>query len=116
MLFRKLGETFDYVIVDTPPLSDYSDGVVAVANCDGALVLTRIGHTTSKTLRRAIQVLDAANATIIGTAVTCEPVTRMDARRNRAKTQAGTDTADGAGAHRVGATTGGNGTDGSEGH
>jgi tyrosine-protein kinase len=113
-LFRKLRETFDYVIVDTPPLSDYSDGVIAVAHCDGALVLTRIGHTTSKSLRRAIQVLDAANATIIGTVVTCEPVTRIDARRHRNKTEAAD--LDNGGAHRVGAAAGGNGTDGSEGH
>ncbi|MDT5187870.1 MAG: tyrosine-protein kinase, partial [Mycobacterium sp.] len=50
-----------------------SDGAVVAALGDGAIVLARIGHTTTKGLRSAIQVLEAANAEFIGTVVTCEP-------------------------------------------
>ena len=64
---------YDYVIIDTPPLNDASDGAVAAALGDGAIVLARIGHTTTKGLRSAIQVLEAARAESIGTVVTCEP-------------------------------------------
>jgi hypothetical protein len=46
---------------------------VAAALGDGAIVLARIGHTTTKGLRSAIKVLEAASAESIGTVVTCEP-------------------------------------------
>lgn len=64
---------YDYVIIDTPPLTDATDGAVAASLGDGAIVLARIGHTTTKGLRSAIQVLEAARAESIGTVVTCEP-------------------------------------------
>jgi receptor protein-tyrosine kinase len=64
---------FDYVIIDTPPLNATSDGAVVAALGDGAIVLARIGHTTTKGLRSALQVLEVANAEFIGTVVTCEP-------------------------------------------
>jgi Mrp family chromosome partitioning ATPase len=64
---------FDYVVIDTPPLNEASDGAVVAALGDGAIVLARIGHTTTKGLRSAIQVLEAASAEFIGTVVTCEP-------------------------------------------
>jgi len=68
-----LREGFDYVIIDTPPLNATSDGAVVAALGDGGIVLARIGHTTTKGLRSAIEVLEAANAEFIGTVVTCEP-------------------------------------------
>jgi capsular exopolysaccharide synthesis family protein len=68
-----LREGYDYVIIDTPPLTSCSDAAVAAALGDGAIVLARIGHTTTKGLRTALQVLEAANAEFIGTVVTCEP-------------------------------------------
>lgn len=68
-----LRAAYDYVVIDTPPLTEASDGAVAAALGDGAIVLARIGHTTTKGLRSAIQVLEAASAASIGTVVTCEP-------------------------------------------
>jgi receptor protein-tyrosine kinase len=64
---------YDYVVIDTPPLNEASDGAVVAALGDGAIVLARIGHTTTKGLRSAIQVLETASAETIGTVVTCEP-------------------------------------------
>ena len=69
---------FDYVIIDTPPLTSCSDGAAAAALGDGAIVLARIGHTTTKGLASSLQVLDAANAELIGTVVTCEPGHRRE--------------------------------------
>jgi hypothetical protein len=40
---------------------------------DGAIMLARIGHTKTKPLRAALQRLEAANAGLLGTVVTCEP-------------------------------------------
>jgi len=72
-LLDELGDTFDYVIVDTPPLGQYNDGALVAALSDGALLLARIRRTTSAKLRRGVQTLDAANAILIGTVATFEP-------------------------------------------
>jgi receptor protein-tyrosine kinase len=72
-VIEELRASFEYVVIDTPPLNETSDGAVVAALGDGAIVLARIGHTTTKGLRAAIQVLAAASAEFIGTVVTCEP-------------------------------------------
>ncbi|MBB5165818.1 polysaccharide biosynthesis tyrosine autokinase [Mycobacterium sp. AZCC_0083] len=72
-VIEELRASFEYIVIDTPPLNETSDGAVVAALGDGAIVLARIGHTTTKGLRAAIQVLEAANAESIGTVVTCEP-------------------------------------------
>lgn len=64
---------WDYVVVDTPPLTTVSDGAAVAALGDGALVLARIGHTKTKPLRAALTVLETAGAALLGTVVTCEP-------------------------------------------
>jgi receptor protein-tyrosine kinase len=69
-----LAGAFDYVVVDTPPLNDYTDGAIAGALGDGAIVLARIGGTTDRALRRAVQVLQAAHVAILGTVVTFENI------------------------------------------
>ena len=73
-LFADLSGQFDYVVVDTPPLGKYNDGAVAAALSDGALLVGRIRHTTSNALTRAVQTLKSANAVLIGSVATDEPV------------------------------------------
>lgn len=73
-LFAELSAQFDYVVVDTPPLVKYNDGAVAAALADGALLVGRIRHTTSNALTRAVRTLKSANAVLIGSVATDEPV------------------------------------------
>jgi MinD-like ATPase involved in chromosome partitioning or flagellar assembly len=82
-LFDDLANDFDYVIVDTPPLNGYTDGVIVSALCDGALVLARVRSTTTAALRRAFRALEAANVQVLGTAVTFEKVGALAMRRHR---------------------------------
>jgi Mrp family chromosome partitioning ATPase len=77
-LIDELREAYDYVVIDTPPLASVSDGAAVAALGDGAIVLARIGHTKTKPLRAALQVLDAANAELLGTVITCEPGHKRD--------------------------------------
>jgi receptor protein-tyrosine kinase len=83
-LLEYLAGAFDYVVVDTPPLGDYTDGAIVGALGDGAILLARIGGTTDRSLRRAVQVLQSANVALLGTVVTFEPVSRV-AMRTHAK-------------------------------
>jgi len=79
-LLDYLAGAFDYVIVDTPPLADYTDGAIVGALGDGAILLARIGGTTARSLRRAVQVLQSAHVALLGTVVTFEPVNRVALR------------------------------------
>lgn len=83
-LLGSLVGAFDYVVVDTPPLGDYTDGAIVGALGDGAILLARIAGTTDRALRRAVQVLQAAHVAILGTVVTFESVGR-GALRTHAK-------------------------------
>ena len=66
------------MVIDTPPLATCSDGAAVAALGDGAIVLARIGHTKTKPLRDALRALEAANAGLLGTVVTCEPGHRRE--------------------------------------
>jgi capsular exopolysaccharide synthesis family protein len=107
-LFEDLSKNFDYVVVDTPPLDTYADGANAGALCDGALLLARIDSTTSSALRRAIQSLQTANVSLIGTVATFDHVglgTKREHRRQvKRDAQAGAERQSGA---RQRATSGG---------
>jgi receptor protein-tyrosine kinase len=82
-LFEDLGSNFDYVVVDTPPLDSYADGANVSALCDGALLLARIDATTSSALRRALQSLQTASVTLIGTVATFDHVSLGTMRNHR---------------------------------
>ena len=94
-LFEELSRNFDYVVVDTPALGTYADGVIVSSLADGAILLTRIRQTTSSALRRALQALSSANATLIGTVVTFEPTSRFANRHTRKETTPAGDTTSG---------------------
>ena len=79
-LFDELANSFDYVVIDTPPLDAYTDGAVVAALADGALLLARIRSTTSAAVKRAVQTLRAANVALIGTVVTFERGQRRGGR------------------------------------
>jgi capsular exopolysaccharide synthesis family protein len=83
-VFAELANIFDYVIVDTPPLNDYSDGANIAALGDGTILLARIRSTKTTALRRALTALKAANVHLIGTVATFDPVS-AGARRRHAK-------------------------------
>jgi capsular exopolysaccharide synthesis family protein len=82
-LIERLSETFDYVVIDTPPLGTYTDGAIVGALADGAILLARIGGTTTRSLRRAVETLELANVALLGTVVTFEPASRLSKRSHR---------------------------------
>jgi capsular exopolysaccharide synthesis family protein len=81
-VFAELERNFDYVIVDTPPLNEYSDGANIASLGDGALLLARIRSTKATALRRALQGLKAANVNLIGTVATFDPVSAAVRRKH----------------------------------
>lgn len=67
VMLEQLAKVFDYVLVDTPPLSNVSDGELIASLCDGALLVIRSGVTPRSLVASSIQQLEHANCKLMGT-------------------------------------------------
>jgi len=65
--------TFDMVIIDCPPLLPVTDGAVAAARADGALLLTRSRKTTSHQVTAAVNALRSVDARLLGCVLNMVP-------------------------------------------
>lgn len=66
-LFKMLGEDYDYVIVDSPPLISVSDGVLIAQYCDGAILVVRSGQTHRNLVRQSMDQLKRTDCRLLGT-------------------------------------------------
>jgi capsular exopolysaccharide synthesis family protein len=66
-LLEKLGESYDILILDTPPLLAASDAAIMSRIVDGAIVVVRAGRTERYAVQTAVQQLSAVGARILGT-------------------------------------------------
>lgn len=65
-LLDTLAETFDYVLVDTPPMSNVSDGDLIASKCDGAILVVRSGVTSRRLVASSLKQLERANCELMG--------------------------------------------------
>ena len=65
-LLGSFGQTFDYVIVDTPPALSVTDAVLLSKTADSCLLVIRAGMTDKAALRRVCDVLSHVDARILG--------------------------------------------------
>lgn len=64
--FEALKQVYDYIIVDTPPVSVVTDAAVLCKYADGALLVVRPGVTTIEGAQLSKKNLEAVNARILG--------------------------------------------------
>jgi len=64
-----LSETFDYVVVDSPPVLLVTDATILSSIVDGVIVIVESGATGPASLVRAFRTLDTAGARLLGVAV-----------------------------------------------
>jgi capsular exopolysaccharide synthesis family protein len=69
-LIAKLGEQFDQVVIDTPPLCVVTDAAVLGTQVDGVLMVARMGATHGDALRRSIEEMRGLGAKVVGTVMT----------------------------------------------
>lgn len=72
-LFERLGQMFDMVIIDAPPLLPVSDAAIMARDVDGAILVVRHGKTTKEQLRQARARLAQVDASLFGVAVNMAP-------------------------------------------
>lgn len=65
-LMETLGERYDYIFIDTPPLNIVTEALILSKYATGVIVVTRQKYTMYKMVERAINSLKFANARIIG--------------------------------------------------
>jgi succinoglycan biosynthesis transport protein ExoP len=65
-LISTLGSTFAHIIIDSPPLSYFTDAVVLSSIVDGVLLVVRGPKTPRQVARYSLQSLEAVGAPILG--------------------------------------------------
>lgn len=66
-MLNRLAEEFDYVLVDTPPLTAVADGDMIASQCDGAILVVRSGMTSRHLVATSLKQLQNANCELMGT-------------------------------------------------
>ncbi len=66
---QKLRDSFDKIIIDTPPVLAFSDALVLARISDGVLLTSYVGHTSKVEMHEATDRLHEIGANILGTVV-----------------------------------------------
>ena len=69
-LIAKLRETYDYVLLDTPPIIAVSDALYIAKHTDGVIFIVSHNHAKKSMVKEAISNLRRNNVDIIGTILT----------------------------------------------
>lgn len=69
-LIKELEQEYDYVILDTPPITIVTDAAVVGRVADGALLVIKSKHAQTKTVRLAKKRLEAVGIEILGAVLT----------------------------------------------
>lgn len=72
-LFEKLRSTYEYVIIDAPPLLPVTDASILAALADGVVVVTAYGETRKTELTAAAERLRQVDAYIVGAVLNLTP-------------------------------------------
>ena len=65
-LFAELKEKYDCVVVDSPPVLPVVDTIHMAAFADGVVLIVEAARTGRKKIQRAVQLLNNANASVMG--------------------------------------------------
>ncbi|MFN0109498.1 MAG: GumC family protein [Blastocatellia bacterium] len=66
LLLKDLGEKYDHILIDSPPLINVTDPVILSTMVDGVLLVVHAGRSTRDVVRRARQELSSVGAKIFG--------------------------------------------------
>lgn len=77
-LIETLKESFDYIILDTPPVQAVTDSQILSTKADGTILVVRAERTKKESVQNAVNLLKKVNANIIGTVLN-----GVDLKRNK---------------------------------
>jgi Mrp family chromosome partitioning ATPase len=65
-LMKTLSKRFTHVVVDSPPITSFTDGVLVASMVDAVVLVVHAGKTSRQVVRRARQLLSDVGARIVG--------------------------------------------------
>ena len=65
-LLVKLGSTFDHIVIDTPPIASFTDGVLLSAIADGVILVIHANECSRKLVQRSQLALQEVRARLLG--------------------------------------------------
>jgi capsular exopolysaccharide synthesis family protein len=65
-ILSELRESFDFIVIDSPPAIAVSDAAVLAVICDGVVLVLNGQKTTTPSARRALERLDKTGARVLG--------------------------------------------------
>nr|WP_232735682.1 CpsD/CapB family tyrosine-protein kinase [Alteribacter populi] len=65
-LLSKVKDTYDYILLDAPPVNVVTDPQILSNQCDGVILVVRSGKTEEDAGKKAVDSLKKANANILG--------------------------------------------------
>jgi capsular exopolysaccharide synthesis family protein len=77
-MMESLGERFDHLILDSPPVLGFADTMILSTSVDGVILVVLGGKTPRETLQRAKEVLHQVNAKILGVVINRIDIQRSD--------------------------------------
>ncbi len=77
-MMESLGERFDHIILDSPPVLGFADTLILSTSMDGVILVALGGKTPRETLQRAKEALLQVNAKILGVVINRVDIQRSD--------------------------------------
>ena len=66
VLIEGMKQTFDYVIIDTPPMANLIDSAIVASNCDGAIIVVEQGAVSYRLEQKVKSQLDKTGCRVLG--------------------------------------------------
>ncbi len=66
LLLKELGQKYDHILIDSPPLINVTDPVILSTMVDGVILVVQAGRSTRDIVRRARQELNSVGAKVFG--------------------------------------------------
>jgi polysaccharide biosynthesis transport protein len=77
-MMESLGERFDHIVLDSPPVLGFADAIILSTSVEGVILVVSGGKTPRETLQRAKEVLHQVNAKILGVVINRIDIQRSD--------------------------------------
>ena len=65
-LLKELRNTYDYIILDTPPLGSVTDAAIVAKECDGAVLVIESERVSYKLAQKVQEQLEKTGCKILG--------------------------------------------------
>lgn len=72
-LLEDLSKEYRYIIIDTPPIINVTDGALIASYCDGAIVVVKANSTSKKNVRQSMQQIGRSGCKVLGTVLNRVP-------------------------------------------